>query len=297
MHRSGFVNILGRPNAGKSTLLNALLGERMAIVTPKPQTTRHRILGILNTDDVQIVFSDTPGFIDAPAYKMQETMVSAIHQTFDDADLIIYMVAPDESVADHQPMLKRLEKVTAPKFLVLNKCDLIEGNSVQGILDQYRAAGIFDRLMAISAKEGAGVEELLEAVTEKLPEGPAYFPKDQLTDRPERFFVAEIIREKILLLYHQEIPYSCEVGIEEYLEGQGKTGDQIHIRAIIYVNRKTQKPILIGRKGEAIKRLGIEARRDIEAFTGAHVHLELYVKVREGWRDDNRSLQEFGYRN
>lgn len=297
MHKSGFVNILGRPNAGKSTLLNALLGEKMVIVSPKPQTTRHRILGILNSDDYQIVFSDTPGMIDKPAYKMQEAMSSFIHQTFEDADVLIYLVTPEEKPEDHKDFLARIAFVNVPKLLVLNKIDLIDAEKVAALLDTYDKTNLFHKYLAISAKEQKGIDALLKVIINALPEGPEYFPKDQLTDRPERFFVSEIIREKILELYHQEIPYSCEVGIDEYKEGEGREGDVTKIRATIYVNRKTQKPIIIGKGGESIKKLGIAARTSIEKFIGTRVHLELFVKIRENWRDDERALKEFGYRN
>jgi GTP-binding protein Era len=297
MHKSGFVNILGRPNAGKSTLLNALLGEKMVIVSPKPQTTRHRILGILNTDDYQIVFSDTPGVIERPAYKMQEAMSSFIHQTFEDADVLLFLVTPEETPEVHKDTFVRVAAVEVPKFLVLNKADLLDQPTIESRLEMYRKTEIFQQYFAISAKEQTGVDVLMAAIHEVLPEGPAYFPKDQFTDRPERFFVTEIIREKILELYHQEIPYSCEVGIDEYKEGEGRDGDVTTIRATIYVNRKTQKPILIGKGGEAIKQLGISARKSIEQFIGTRVHLELFVKVRENWRDDERALKEFGYKH
>lgn len=297
MHKSGFVNILGKPNAGKSTLLNALLGEKMVIVSPKPQTTRHRILGILNSDDYQIVFSDTPGMIEKPAYKMQEAMSSFIHQTFEDADVLLFLVTPDEKPEDHQDAFARVAAADVPKFLVLNKCDLIDKAATESSLDAYRKTEIFHHYLAISAKTGDGVEALMNAIKEVLPEGPEYFPKDQLTDRPERFFVTEIIREKILELYHQEIPYSCEVGVDEYKEGEGRDGNVTKIRATIYVNRKTQKPIIIGKQGESIKRLGIASRLDIEKFIGSKVHLELFVKIKENWRDDERALKEFGYKN
>ena len=297
MHKSGFVNILGKPNAGKSTLMNALLGEKMVIVSPKPQTTRHRILGILNSDEYQIVFSDTPGMIDKPSYKMHEAMSSFIHQTFEDADVFIYLVTPEEKPDDHKETLAKIADVHAPKFLVLNKSDLIDQAAITLRLDAYRQTNIFQKYLAISAKEQTGIDELMTAIKEALPEGPEYFPKDQMTDRPERFFVTEIIREKILEQYHQEVPYSCEVGIDEYKEGEGRDRDVTTIRATIYVNRKTQKPILIGRQGVSIKQLGIAARQSIEKFIGTRVHLELFVKIRENWRDDERALKEFGYRN
>jgi GTP-binding protein Era len=296
MHKSGFVNILGRPNAGKSTLLNAILDEQMVIVSPKPQTTRHRILGILNDEDYQIVFSDTPGVIDAPAYKMQEAMSDFIYQTFEDADLILYLVTPFESLEDHEGMFEKISKIEVPKILLLNKVDLIDEERAEAQVSAFMATGIFDTCLRISAKDKAGIDPLRIAVLTSLPEGPEYYPKDQLSDRHERFFVTEIIREKILDQYRQEIPYSCEVSIEEYREGEGRDEDITHIRAIIYVSRKTQKPILIGKQGESIKQLGIASRESIEKFLDNRVHLELFVKVRENWRDDERSLKEFGYR-
>lgn len=295
MHKSGFVNILGRPNAGKSTLLNALLGEEMVIVSPKPQTTRHRIHGFLSGEDYQIVFSDTPGIIDEPAYRMQEAMAGSIAQTFEDADLILYLVTPDEKPEEHTDMLNRLATVDIPKFLLLNKIDTTDPATADRLITQYTESGLFQKHFKISAKEQLGLDPLIDAFLSALPEGPVYYPKDQMSDRHERFFVTEIIREKILALYHQEIPYSCEVSIEEYREGEGNAGYITHIRAIIYVNRKSQKPILIGKGGSAIKELGIAARGAIEKFLDARVHLELFVKVRENWRDDERSLKEFGY--
>jgi GTP-binding protein Era len=297
MHKSGFVNILGKPNAGKSTLLNALLGEKMVIVSPKPQTTRHRIFGILNGEDYQIVFSDTPGVIEKPSYKMQEAMTSSIHETFEDADVMLYLVTHEENMEEHQKMISRIARVSAPKILVLNKIDLTTKSTAESLLQQYNSLNVFLHLVPVSAKKGTGVQTLLDLIIDALPEGPEYFPKDQLSDRHERFFVAEMIREKILELYHQEIPYSCEVGIDEFKEGEGKEGNVTKIRATIYVNRKTQKPILIGTKGESIKRLGIAARKEIEKFLDTQVHLELFVKIRENWRNDDRSLKEFGYRH
>jgi GTP-binding protein Era len=297
MHKSGFVNILGKPNAGKSTLLNALLGEKMVIVSPKPQTTRHRIFGILNGEDYQIVFSDTPGVIEKPSYKMQEAMTSSIHETFEDADVMLYLVTHEENMEEHQKMISRIARVSAPKILVLNKIDLTTKSTAESLLQQYNSLNVFLHLVPVSAKKGTGVQTLLDLIIDALQEGPEYFPKDQLSDRHERFFVAEMIREKILELYHQEIPYSCEVGIDEFKEGEGKEGNVTKIRATIYVNRKTQKPILIGTKGESIKRLGIAARKEIEKFLDTQVHLELFVKIRENWRNDDRSLKEFGYRH
>jgi GTP-binding protein Era len=227
---------------------------------------------------------------------MQEAMSSFIHQTFEDADVLLYLVTPEEAIEDHKDTLVKVAGVEAPKFLVLNKCDLIDTHGVDALLERYRRTGVFQKYMAISAKEGAGIDALMTTIRDALPEGPEYFPKDQLTDRPERFFITEIIRENILELYYQEIPYSCEVGIDEFKEGEGRDGDVTKIRATIYVNRPSQKPILIGKGGEAIKQLGIASRKSIEKFINSRVHLELFVKVRENWRNDERALKEFGYR-
>ncbi len=296
MHRSGFVNIIGHPNVGKSTLLNQLVGERMSIITAKPQTTRHRIFGILSGDDFQIVFSDTPGFIQAPAYKMQEAMNRFVHTSFEDADLILFVTEPSEHYPDDDPLLQRLRQAEAPVFLVINKTDLAKPEQVEQLTAQWQARLPVQRSFAIAALHGQGTAALLDAILAALPEGPEYFPKDQLTDRPERFFVAEIIREKILELYHQEVPYSCEVGIESFKETESKDGQPLtRIQAEIYVARKTHKPILIGKDGEAIKKLGTEARKAIETFLDTKVFLELHVKIRENWRDDDNALRRFGY--
>lgn len=296
MHRSGFVNIIGRPNAGKSTLMNALVGERMSIITAKPQTTRHRIMGLLSGEDFQIVFSDTPGVIDEPNYRMQEMMNSAINSTFEDADLMIYLIDPKEKYTEDEPLVGKLRRLNAPLFLVVNKTDAVSEERVEEVKKQFLGWLKPDEVMTISALNGAGVDELMTAIKAKLPEGPAYYPKDQLTDRPERFFVSEIIREQILEQYHQEIPYSTEVGIESFKEGETNDGKKIvRISALIFVARKTQKPIIIGKGGSAIKKLGTEARKRIEAFLEEKVFLELHVKIRDGWRDDDNELKRFGY--
>ncbi len=296
MHKSGFVNIIGRPNVGKSTLMNRLVGERMSIITNKPQTTRHRIFGILSGEEFQVVFSDTPGFIRQPAYKMQEAMNRFVHSTFEDADLMLFVTDVLETYAGDDPLLERLCHAEAPVFLVLNKIDLAGPEQVEQIAAQWETLVPFTRTFNISALTGAGAAELLQAILDALPEGPEYYPKDQLTDRPERFFVGEIIREKILELYHQEVPYSCEVGIEEFKETETKEGKPLaRIRAEIYVARKTHKPILLGKNGEAIKLLGTEARKAIEAFLDTKVFLELHIKIRDNWRDDENALRRFGY--
>lgn len=296
MHKSGFVNIIGRPNVGKSTLMNALVGERMSIITHKPQTTRHRIFGILSGDDFQIVFSDTPGVIKNPVYKMQEAMNRFAHSTFEDADLMLLVIEPNETWPDDDPLLKRLGHMEVPIFLIINKIDLSSQAQITELVAQWQQRLPFTGIFPISALHQSGTAGLLQLILEHLPEGPAYFPKDQITDRTERFFVSEIIREKILELYEQEIPYSCEVGIEDFKDTETNTGEPLaRISAIIYVSRKTQKSILIGKNGAAIKRLGTEARKAMETFLERKVFLELHVKVRDNWRDDEQMLRRFGY--
>ncbi|MEM7574567.1 MAG: GTPase Era [Bacteroidota bacterium] len=299
MHKSGFVNIIGRPNAGKSTLMNALVGERMSIITAKPQTTRHRIIGILSGEDFQIVFSDTPGIIDDPRYRMQTMMNKAVRSTFDDADLMIYLIDPNEQYTADEQLVQQLRHLDdeIPVFLVINKIDTVDAARIKKLEQQFSKWLLLDQLHTISALKGDGVEALAAAIQEKLPEGPPYYPKDQLTDRPERFFVTEIIREQILEQYHQEIPYSVEVEIESYKEGDTtKAGEPlVRISALIFVGRKTQKPIIIGKGGSSIKKLGTAARERIETFIQSKVFLELHVKVRDGWRDNEQQLKRFGY--
>ncbi len=295
-HKSGFVNIIGRPNAGKSTLMNALVGERMSIITAKPQTTRHRIIGILNAPDYQIVFSDTPGIIRDPAYKMQEVMNRFVATTFEDADLMLLLVDIHDAFEEDDPMLQSLHKLEVPVALVLNKIDTGQTEAADALEQRLTAWMAFDRVFRISALKQTGVAELLAYIVDQLPQGPPYYPKDQLTDRPERFFVAEIIREKILEIYHQEVPYSVEVDVESFKEVENRKGEPlVRISAILYVSRKTQKPIIIGKGGTNIKKLGMEARKSIEAFLEKKVFLELHVKIRENWRDDERQLGRFGY--
>lgn len=296
MHKSGFVNIIGRPNVGKSTLLNALVGERMSIITNKPQTTRHRIFGILSGEDFQIVFSDTPGMIKTPAYKMQEMMNRFAHSTFEDADVMLFVTEPNEKYEADDPIINRLKTIEAPLFLVINKIDLSTQEEILALIESWNERVPFTQSLPLSALHQMGTDGLLKLIIEHLPEGPAYFPKDQLTDRTERFFASEIIREKILEQYEQEIPYSCEVDIEDFKDSETKSGEPLaRISAIIYAARKTQKAILIGKNGEAIKRLGTEARKAIETFLDRKVFLELHVKVRENWRDDEQMLRKFGY--
>jgi len=295
--RSGFVNIIGRPNAGKSTLLNALVGERMSIITHKPQTTRHRIIGILTGENFQIVFSDTPGYVRDPAYKMHKAMNRFVEGTLDDADLLLLVFDLTEELEDGNPLLAMLAPAEAPVLLVLNKKDLVKEQRTEDVLNWWAKRIKISDHIAISALKDENMSGLLQKITSYLPEGPAYYPTDQLTDRPERFFASEIIREKIFLLYEDEVPYSCEVGIESFQETTTNAGEPIaRIRASIYVLRETQKAILLGKGGVAIKKLGTAARMAIERFLQTKVFLELTVKVRNNWRDDERSLQHFGYK-
>jgi len=296
MHKSGFVNIIGRPNAGKSTLMNALVGERMSIITAKPQTTRHRIFGILTGEGFQIVFSDTPGAIEDPNYKMQEMMNRYVNTSFEDADLMIYLVDPQEEYAEDDMLVGKLRRANFPLYVVFNKSDIVEADRVNRLEKQFKKWLKPDRFYEISALTGDGVKDLLDDIVAMVPEGPQYFPDDQLTDRSERFFVTEIIREQILTQYHQEIPYSVEVDIESFEDTTTKDGRELaRISALIYVSRKSQKPILIGRGGSAIKKLGSEARKRMEDFLQRKVYLELHVKIKEDWRDDEGMLKRFGY--
>lgn len=296
MYRSGFVNIIGRPNAGKSTLMNALVGERMSIITAKPQTTRHRIFGILTGEDFQIVFSDTPGAIQEPHYRMQEMMNRYINTSFEDADVMLYLVDAQEEYNEDDMLIGKLRHFKFPLYLVFNKIDAVSAERLQETETQLRRWINPEKVFQISALEGTGVPELLQAIVAQLPEGPQYYPEDQLTDRNERFFVSEIIREQILEQYHQEIPYSVEIEIESFEETETKDGVELaRIGAIIYVSRKTQKPIIIGKGGAAIKELGSKARQRMEDFLQRKVFLELHVKIREDWRDDDSALKQFGY--
>ena len=296
MHKSGFVNIIGRPNAGKSTLLNALVGERMSIITAKPQTTRHRILGIVTEPDYQIVFSDTPGFIADTGYKMQEMMNRYVKSTFEDADVMLFLVDPLEDYAEDDALIQQVARLKTPVLLVFNKVDLAEPQRINELERKFKKWIQPAETHDISAKHGTRVRALLDAIIARLPEGPVYYPDEQLTDRSERFFVSEILREQILEQYHQEIPYSVEVEIETFEDTETKDGEELaKISAVIYVSRRTQKPILIGKKGAAIKRLGTNARKRMEEFLQRKVFLEMHVKIREDWRDDEQWLKRFGY--
>ncbi|MDZ4846434.1 MAG: GTPase Era [Chitinophagales bacterium] len=291
MHKSGFVNILGRPNTGKSTLMNALLGERLSIVSPKAQTTRHRIIGLLNDDAYQIVFSDTPGIILDPKYKLHHKMMRFVETAFQDADVLLFLADVFEKSADLKGILAGAEKLKIPKALILNKIDLIKEEELQNKIKEWQQENIFDEIISVSALKKTNVDGLLEYILKRLPEHPPYYPKEELTDRNVRYFVSEIIREKIFNNYRQEIPYSCEVAVTTYEEST----DIDRMRAEIFVERDSQKAILIGDKGSSLKKVGMEARKDIEELIGKKVYLELFVKVKDNWKDDERLLKSFGY--
>jgi GTP-binding protein Era len=295
VHKSGYINIIGHPNVGKSTLMNALVGERMSIITHKPQTTRHRIIGIVNDDDFQLVFSDTPGLIKKTNYKMQERMNAFVQGTTEDADVMMLVIDVKEPFDAESPLLQIVKKVKCPLFLVLNKTDLVTEEQLMKVILQWKDLVNFAEIIPISALNKKNISLLLNKILEYIPEGPVYYPKDQFTDRSERFFVSEIIREKILLHYHQEIPYSVEVIVDSFKEDPDADKNLVKIHSTIFVSRKTQKSIIIGERGTAIKKLGIEARKDIEKFLDKRVFLELFVKVKEDWRDDESSLKMFGY--
>lgn len=298
MHRSGFINIIGHPNVGKSTLMNALVGERMSIITNKPQTTRHRIIGILSGEDFQMVLSDTPGIVEKPAYKMHNAMNSFVQSTFEDADLMVLVTDVLESYQPEDNLLVQLRKqISIPMFVVLNKIDLVDEAKLEELKAFWAEQLPQANLILISALKKTNTDLLLSTLKENLPEGPEYYPKDQLTDRPERFFVSEIIREKIMLLYHQEIPYATQVIVEDFKEDQTVGGKPIaRISATIFVERDTQKSILIGKSGVSIKKLGMDARLDMEVFLEKKVFLELFVKVKDNWRNDDYLLKQFGYK-
>jgi GTPase len=294
-HKSGFVNIIGNPNVGKSTLLNALVGEKMSIITSKPQTTRHRILGLLSEDDYQIVFSDTPGIINNPHYGMQSSMNKFAFSSFEDADILLFVTDIYEQYNGDEKVISALAETTVPKYLIINKLDQDQDDKAASTKDYWQEKVNFDHIFLISALNNDGVEMILTQVLKDLPENPPYYPKDELSDKSERFHVAEIIREKILVQYKQEVPYSCEVVVHRFKEETKHGKPLLMIYADIYVDRKSQKPIIIGKNGEAIKKLGIAARADIEAFFGEQVFLDLNVKIKENWRNDDKMLKFFGY--
>ncbi|NBB88664.1 MAG: GTPase Era [Bacteroidetes bacterium] len=294
-HKSGFVNILGPPNVGKSTLLNALVGEKLSIITSKPQTTRHRILAMYNDELHQIVFSDTPGIVLDPGYEMHESMNRFAFSTLEDADLLLCMADIYEKHIEDNIIVERTKDLSVPTFLLLNKIDQAKDGQVEELAERWEATGAFDRIFPISAQENTGVEDLLKRILELLPEGPPYYPKDQLTDRNERFFVSEIIREKVFLHYRKEIPYATEVVIEEFTEDDTREKPFARIMAYIFVERNSQKNIIIGKGGSGIKKIGVEARADIEKLIGREVYLELRVKVRKNWRNNESLLRKLGY--
>jgi len=289
MHKSGFVNIIGKPNAGKSTLMNALLGEKLSIITPKAQTTRHRILGLLNGETYQVVFSDTPGVL-IPGYKLQEAMMKAVKTTVLDADVFILLTEFDNDF-DHLELIGQILDSGLPVLLLINKIDLANQEIVASKIKQWQENYPQWLVLPVSTLENFNLDRVLEKIIELLPESPPYFSKDELSDRPTRFFVNEIVREKILLNYHKEIPYSVEVEVETFEEGD----DFARIRCIIYVSRESQKGIIIGHKGSMLKKVGIQAREDIEKFMGKKSFLELHVKVNKNWRENDSQLKRFGY--
>ena len=293
MHKAGFVNIVGNPNVGKSTLMNQLVGERISIATFKAQTTRHRIMGIVNTDDMQIVFSDTPGVL-KPNYKLQESMLVFSESALQDADVLLYVTDVVENPEKNMDFLGKVQKIDTPILLLINKIDELKENSQQAlaeIVERWHALLPNAEILPISAKNKFGVDMLLKRIQELLPDSPAYFDKDQLTDKPARFFVSEIIREKILLYYDKEIPYSVEVAVESFKEDE----KHIHINALIYVERDSQKGIIIGHQGVALKKVSTEARKSLEKFFGKPIFLEIFVKVDKDWRSSERELDHFGY--
>ena len=291
-HKAGFVNIIGNPNVGKSTLMNALVGERISIITSKAQTTRHRILGIVNGEDFQAVFSDTPGII-KPAYELQESMMDFVKVAFEDADVLIYMVEMGEKELKNEAFFQKIKNVKVPLILLLNKIDTSTQSELEEQVAFWTEMVPNAEILPISALENFNIQTVMDRIVKLLPVSPPYYPKDQLTDKPERFFVNETIREKILIHYKKEIPYSVEIETEEFKEEK----NIIRIRSIIMVERDTQKGIIIGHKGAALKRVGTEARKDLEKFFDKKVFLELYVKVNKNWRSSDIQLKRFGYKD
>lgn len=291
MHKSGYVNIIGNPNVGKSTLMNSFLGEDLSIMTPKAQTTRHRILGLLNDENYQIVFSDTPGIIQ-PGYALQEHMMDFVQSTFEDADIFLFLTEPDEKPIKDERFLQKLQNVKVPVLLIINKIDLSDQQTLEKVVAHWQEQLPNAEIYPISALNDFNTEVLLDRILELLPEGPAYFSKDELSDKDERFFVSEMIREQMLKIYSKEIPYAVQVDVEEFKEEE----NIIRIRSTIYVERDTQKSIVIGHQGKMIKRTGTDARKRMEAFFKKKVFLELFVKVRKNWRQNEDQLRRFGYR-
>ena len=290
MHKAGFVNIVGNPNVGKSTLMNQLVGERISIATFKAQTTRHRIMGIVNTDDMQIVFSDTPGVL-KPNYKMQEMMLAFSESALADADILLYVTDVIENPEKNMDFLDKVKKMSIPVLLLINKIDESDQTKLGDIVEKWHALLPNAEILPISAKNKFGTDMLLKRIKELLPESPAFFDKDQLTDKPARFFVSEIIREKILLYYSKEIPYSVEVRVDRFKEED----DRIRINAVIYVERDSQKGIIIGHQGVALKKVNMESRKSLEKFFNKKIFLETFVKVDKDWRSSQKELDAFGY--
>ena len=290
MHKSGFVNIIGNPNVGKSTLMNALVGEKLSIITSKAQTTRHRIMGIVSSEDFQVVYSDTPGIL-KPSYKLQESMMKFVTGAVADADVILYVTDTVERGERSAEIIDRIRQSGVPAIVVINKIDLTTPEALEALVDKWQGELPEARIVPASAKENFNIEGLFKTILDLLPEGPAFYPKDTLTDKTLRFFASEIIREKILRFYDKEIPYCCEIEIESYKEEPAID----RIAATIYVARDSQKGILIGHKGEKLKRVGQAAREDMEQFLGKKVFLQLFVKVNDDWRNNERQLRRFGY--
>ena len=290
MHKAGFVNIVGNPNVGKSTLMNLLVGERISIATIKAQTTRHRIMGIVNTDDMQIVFSDTPGVL-KPNYKLQESMLDFSKSALTDADVLLYVTDVIEKSDKNQEFIDKVNLLDIPVLLLINKIDLTTQENLEKIVAEWHALIPKAEILPISAKAKFNIQPLMKRIKELIPDSPPFFEKDQLTDKPARFFVSEIIREKILLYYDKEIPYSVEVLVESFKEEQ-KT---IHISSVIYVERESQKGIIIGREGKALKKVSTEARKELERFFNKSIYLDVFVKVDKDWRNSDKELRNFGY--
>ena len=290
MHKAGFVNIVGNPNVGKSTLMNALLGERISIATFKAQTTRHRIMGIYNTEDMQIVFSDTPGVL-KPAYKLQESMLNFSTSALTDADVLLYVTDVVETPDKHGDFIGKVAQMDVPVLLLINKIDLVDQDKLVKLVEEWAALLPKAEVIPISAQAKFNLDYVMKRVQALLPDSPPYFGKDQWTDKPARFFVTEIIREKSLLYYDKEIPYSVEVVVEQFKE----SGKSIHINAVIYVERDSQKGIIIGKQGRALKKVATEARRSLEKFFGKTIFLEIFVKVDKDWRNSDKELRNFGY--
>ena len=289
-HKSGFVNIVGNPNVGKSTLMNRLVGERISIITSKAQTTRHRIMGIVNTEDMQIVYSDTPGVL-RPNYKLQESMLNFSESALDDADVLLYVTDVIETIDKNEEFLQQVQKEKCPILLLINKIDLTDQAKLEALVQEWKSILPQAEIIPISALSNFNIDYVKQRVAELMPESPPYFEKDALTDKPARFFVTEIIREKILLYYQKEIPYAVEVVVELFKEDD----EMIHIKALIICERDSQKGIIIGHKGQALKKVGAMARKDIERFFEKKVFLEMFVKVEKDWRNRDNMLKNFGY--